>query len=295
MYVTPAPLASRLQLPPGPWSTLLDGLCARFPAIPRDVWLDRFERGKVLDASGSPLAANAAYRIGMEIRYFREVDNEPVIPFTETVLHIDDHLLVVDKPHFLPVTPAGIYVRQTLLARLVDRLGNPNIVPLHRIDRETAGLVMFSVNPRTRDAYQRLFRERRISKYYEALASPLPDGQFPCTYRSRIEKGEPFFRMQEVPGEPNSETHIDVLERGDARWRYALSPVTGRKHQLRVHMSALGAPIENDRVYPRLLNVSDVNFSQPLQLLAKRLVFVDPMTGEDRAFESRLTLQGVSP
>ena len=287
------PPPSRLQLPPGPWRTVLDGLCARFPAIARDVWLDRFARGRVLDAAGTPLTIDAPYRVGADIRYFREVADEVAIPFQETVLYADAHLVVADKPHFLPVTPAGGHVRETLLARLVQRLGNPDLVPLHRIDRDTAGLVLFSANPATRDAYQSLFRHRRIRKYYEALAPALPALSFPLVHASRLEKGEPFFRMREVDGAANSETRIDVIERGEECWRYALEPVTGRKHQLRVHMAALGAPILNDRVYPRLAS-ADIglrpDFARPLQLLARGLAFDDPLSGAERRFESSLRL-----
>lgn len=286
--------ASRLQLPPGPWRTVLEGLCARFPAIAREVWLERFARGRVLDAGGAALAADAPYRVGAEIRYFREVVDELAIPFEETVLHVDAHLVVADKPHFLPVTPAGAHVRETLLARLVQRLGNPDLVPLHRIDRDTAGLVLFSADPGSRDAYQSLFRLRRIHKYYEALAPALPGLSFPLVHASRLEQGEPFFRMREVDGAPNSETRIDVLERTDEAWRYALQPVTGRKHQLRVHMAAIGAPILNDRVYPRLASPGGegvpVDFTRPLKLLARTLVFDDPLTGIERRFESGLRL-----
>jgi len=282
--------ASRLQLPQGPWSTVLDGLCARFPGIDRVTWLDRFARGRVQDAAGRPLEPDLPYRAGMEVRYFREVHDEAPIHFEEGVLHMDAHLVVADKPHFLPVVPAGRYLRETLLARLVQRLGNPDLVPLHRIDRETAGLVLFSANPDTRDAYQRLFRERRIHKRYEAIAPPLPDLAFPHTHASRLEPGEPFFRMQEVDGPPNSETRITVLERGHAWWRYGLEPVTGRKHQLRVHMAALGAPIRHDRMYPDLIgdgdDLADAVSQDPLQLLAKSLEFVDPLSGGPRRFES---------
>ena len=278
--------ASHLQLPPGPWATVLDGLCARFPRIDRDTWLDRFARGRVQDDAGLPLMPDLPYRAGMEVRYFREVVDEGVIPFEERVLHVDAHLVVADKPHFLPVVPAGHFVRETLLARLVGRLGNTDLVPLHRIDRETAGLVLFSADPRTRDAYQSLFRERRIRKRYEAIAPPLPAVSFPCTRASRLERGEPFFRMQEMEGMPNSETRIDVLARGDVSWRYGLEPVTGRKHQLRVHMAALGAPIRNDRMYPELSEAEATGFSSPLQLLAKSLEFMDPLSGEPRRFES---------
>jgi tRNA pseudouridine32 synthase/23S rRNA pseudouridine746 synthase len=283
---------SRLQLPPGPWTTVLDGLCHRFPAIARDVWIDRFARGLVQAPNGTALPLDAPYRVGAEIRYFREVVDEAPIPFAETVLHADAQLVVADKPHFLPVTPAGGHVRETLLARLVRRLGNPDLVPLHRIDRDTAGLVLFSADIATRDAYQSLFRQRRIHKRYEAIAPALPALAFPLVHASRLEAGEPFFRMREVDGVANSQTRIDVLSRHGATWTYALEPVTGRKHQLRVHMAALGAPIRNDRLYPQLTAAATHDFTRPLQLLARELRFVDPLTGAERVFVSRLSLQG---
>lgn len=297
-----APVASRLQLPPGPWSTLLDCLCARFPAITRETWIDRFARGRVQDPAGMPLPPDAPHRPGAEIRYFREVTDEPAIPFEEAVLHADADLVVADKPHFLPVTPAGRFVGETLLARLVRRLGNPELVPLHRIDRDTAGLVLFSANAATRDAYQSLFRERRIRKRYEAIAPALPALSFPRVRESRLAAGEPFFRMQETAGAANSETRIDVIARSalvqredgvardDGLWTYALEPVTGRKHQLRVHMSALGAPILNDRLYPRLAPEAADDHAHPMKLLARALEFRDPVSGALRRFESRLKL-----
>jgi len=283
------PTPSRLQLPPGAWSTVLDCLCARFPAISRELWIGRFARGLVLDSDGTPLAIDAPYRVGAEIRYFREVLREPVIPFEETVLHADADLVVADKPHFLPVTPAGVYVRETLLARLVRRLGNPELVPLHRIDRATAGLVLFSANAATRDQYQSLFREHRIHKRYEAIAPGLPALSFPLIRASRLVAGEPFFRMQEVEGMPNSETRIAVIDSDGPLWRYALEPITGKKHQLRVHMTALGAPILNDAFYPRLSDTGD-DHARPLKLVARSLAFVDPLSGIERRFESRFVL-----
>ncbi|MEG3191847.1 pseudouridine synthase [Lysobacter sp. D1-1-M9] len=282
--------ASRLQLPPGPWATVLDGLCARFPAITRAAWLERFARGRVLDEAGRPIEADARYRVGAEVYYFREVVDEPRIPFAERIVHADAHLIVADKPHFLPVTPAGGFVAETLLARLVRRLGNPDLVPLHRIDRDTAGLVMFATDPRTRDRYQALFRERRIGKRYEAIAPALPLLRFPLVRCSRLVAGEPFFRMREVDGDANSETRVDVLQRGGALWRYALEPVSGRKHQLRVHMAGLGAPIANDAFYPELRERQADDFERPLQLLAQSLRFVDPLSGHERMFESRMAL-----
>lgn len=272
---------------------MLDGLCARFPAIARESWIARFAHGRVLDGNGYVLTIDTPYRVGMEVRYFREVVGEPVLPFAETVLYADAHLVVADKPHFLPVTPSGGHVRETLLSRLQRRLDNVDLVPLHRIDRDTAGLVMFSAHRGTRAAYQDLFRLRRIEKSYEALAPALQQHVFPMTYRSRIEPGTPFFRTQEVLGDANSETWIDVIERGPLTWRYELKPVSGRKHQLRVQMAALGAPIIGDALYPHLQERESGDYSQPLQLLAKSLVFVDPLSGEPRRFDSRFWLPAV--
>ncbi|MBA0282027.1 pseudouridine synthase [Stenotrophomonas maltophilia] len=287
-------LPSRLQLPPGHWPNLLEGLCARFPRIDRAQWQDRFARGRVQDVKGRALAPDMPWQVGLEIQYFREVADEPVIPFAETILHLDAHLLVADKPHFLPVTPAGGYVRQTLLARLVARTGNADLVPLHRLDRLTAGLVLFSTQPASRDAYQRLFRERRIEKTYEALAPALPGLEFPLQRHSRLAPGEPFFRMAEVPGEPNAHSRIELIEAEGPVWRYRLTPETGRKHQLRVHMAMLGAPIEGDDLYPQLRPRPDETVESPLQLLARGLAFDDPLSGERRRFSSqrRLCLPG---
>ncbi len=287
----PDPIAaSTLQLPPGPWATVLDALCAHFPQIGREQWMDRFARGRVQDAFGTPLAPDAPHRVGLCVRYFREVPDEAAIPFHETLLHVDMHLVVVDKPHFLPVTPAGGFVQETLLNRLVRKLGNPELVPLHRIDRHTAGLVLFSAHASSRAAYQSLFPARRIEKHYEAWAPPLPALAFPHVHRSRIERGEPFFRMREVDGAPNSETRVDVLERTPRHWRYALQPVTGRKHQLRVHMAGMGAPILHDPFYPDLPESVRDDHARPLQLLAKRLSFIDPLSGKAREFVSELEL-----
>lgn len=283
--------ASALQLPPGAWATVLDCLCERFPAVTRLQWLERMARGRVLDDAGEWVTPETPYRVGLEIHYYREVPDEPSIPFEDVILHADADVLVADKPHFLPVTPAGAHVHETLLGRLIRRTGNHALAPLHRIDRETAGLVLFSTSPLSRARYQALFPERRIEKYYEAIAPALPGIEFPCVRSSRMVAGEPFFRMQEIEGTANSETRIDVVARGDGRWRYALTPLTGRKHQLRVHMAAQGAPILNDGIYPSLVHRATGDFSAPLQLLAKRLSFIDPVSGVERSFTSTLRLE----
>jgi tRNA pseudouridine32 synthase/23S rRNA pseudouridine746 synthase len=279
---------SRIALPPGAWPSVLDFLCERFPAVSRDAWEDRMVRGLV-EAGGRLVDRLTPYRPGDVVTYRREVAAEPRIPFEETIVYQDDDLVVADKPHFLPVMPAGRYVEETLSVRLVRRLDNPDLVALHRLDRGTAGLVVFSARPSSRDAYTRLFRERAIAKTYEALAPPLPGLAFPLSRCSRIERGEPFFRTHEVEGPANATTHVDVIERGEGVWRYRLEPVTGRKHQLRVHMAGLGAPILGDPMYP-VLRDEVADFSEPMQLLARELSFIDPFTEEERRFLSLRSL-----
>lgn len=278
-------------MPAGSWPSLLDFLCAQFPAIGRDTWQSRCERGLVLDAAGNALAATANCRSGDRIHYFRELAHEPLIPFSETILYRDEHLLVADKPHFLPVIPSGRFVQQTLLVRLKKSTGIDTLSPIHRIDRDTAGLVMFSANPDTRDAYQALFRSRAVKKTYHAIAPLLQGHQWPLQYRSRLVEDEKFFRSREVPGDANSETLIRVLQEKDGMALYELQPVTGRKHQLRVNMASLGAAIINDRLYPLAQDCADGDFSKPLQLLAHSLAFADPLTGQPREFCSQLRLQ----
>ena len=282
--------ASRVRLPDGCWPSLLDFLDQRFADVGREVWAARLQQGRVSDADGVALAIDAPFVAGQLVCYYRELAVEAPIPFEATTLYRDEHLLVVDKPHFLPTMPAGRYVQQSLLVRLKRETGLADLVPLHRLDRATAGLVMFSINPQTRAAYSELFASRRIAKTYEALAPALRAGDFPLTRRSRIEAGEPFFLMRETGGVANAETTVTLLEtRGDIAL-YRLQPLSGRKHQLRVHMAALGAAILNDRWYPRLLSDADDDYTQPLKLLARSLLFDDPLTGEPRRFDSQRSL-----
>lgn len=282
--------ASSVQLPRGPWNTVLEFLEARFPEISLAEWWSRFERGLVVGDDGTPISADSVYVEGLNVHYYRELAEETVIPFEAEVLFQDEHLLVADKPHFLAVIPAGRFLQQTLLVRLKRAFGLEHLVPLHRIDRGTAGVVVFSKNPATRSAYQTLFPKREVEKFYEALAPALPEVSFPLTRTSRIEEGEPFFRMAEVDGTPNSETCIDVIATRGGLSLYGLRPVTGRKHQLRVHLAGLGAPILNDDFYPALREEAEDDFSRPLKLLARAIEFEDPITGQRRRFESRRSL-----
>ena len=285
---------SHKRLPAGPWETVLSFLDERFPGVQTDTWLARMEKGEVVDETGMRLNAESRYRVGASVFYYRELQAEKVIPFDERILHQDEHILVVDKPHFLPVIPAGRFLHETLLVRLKKQGSLEQIVPIHRLDRETAGVVVFSVNPKTRGRYVSLFQQRKVTKVYEALARaifPNPSMlSFPVTHRSRIVTGEPFFRMKEVPGAPNSETYVEVVRQMDDVTLYQLRPVTGRKHQLRLHLSALGIPIVNDKLYPAITVVKNDDFSTPLKLLAKSVCFQDPLTGQERYFESGRTL-----
>lgn len=277
---------SYLWLPPGDWRHLLAFLQDRFPDVAAAIWIARMSRGEVTDGAGARLRPDSPYRRGTCIFYYRELAGETPIPFEESILHQDDHLLVADKPHFLPVIPSGRFLHETLLVRLKKKTGLADLTPIHRLDRETAGVVIFSHNPVTRGAYQSLFQQRAVDKVYEALAGTLPDTAFPLTYCSRMVEGTPFFRMQESAGEPNSETRIEIAERRGAFTLYRLRPVTGRKHQLRVHLAALGIPIVNDAFYPDALPCKGDDVSRPLQLLARAISFRDPLTGDERYFES---------
>jgi len=268
-------------------------LVERFPGISQATWLARMQANEVVDEHGVQVTEASRYQRQLRVYYYRTLEAEPVIPFTEVVLYQDDHLLVVDKPHFLPVTPSGKYLQQTLLVRLKRSLGNDALTPIHRIDRETAGLVMFSVQVATRAKYTGLFAQRVVTKHYEAIVQwpEQPTGfDLPATYRSRLVQDDFFLRTQQVPGEANSETHLQLIETQGCRARLRLSPVTGRKHQLRVQCAAIGIPILNDRFYPALRAAADDDYAHPLQLLAKSLAFTDPLTGEPRSFTSPRSL-----
>ncbi|WP_050478019.1 pseudouridine synthase [Herbaspirillum rhizosphaerae] len=285
-----APSYLWLQQEPGLWEGvgMLAFLCARFPAISEAAWRQRMARGEVVNQQGEALTPMSPYRRGDCIFYYRDLDgSEEAIPFEETILHRDDHLLVVDKPHFVPVIPTGRFLHESLLVRLKKKTGLADLTPIHRLDRETAGVIIFSHNPDSRGAYQSMFQQRTMDKTYEALAGMLEGRDFPFVYRSRLVDADKFFLMREEEGEANSETHIDLIERRGERALYRLNPVTGRKHQLRVHMAALGVPIVNDNFYPHTVPAGAAdNYDTPLKLLARSIAFTDPLSGDVRYFES---------
>jgi len=281
---------SYIWLQKGTWKTVIEFLIQRFPEVGAELWQDRLQRGEVVDEAGKALTIASAYYWGQRIFYYRELSNETPIPFEEKILFQDQHILVVDKPHFLPVIPTGRFLHETLLVRLKNQLDMPSLSPIHRLDRETAGVMIFSTDQSSRGAYQSLFQQRSVTKEYQALAPHLPSYTAPFTYRSLMVPGTPFFRMQEIPGIPNSETHIEIIEQLGNISRYRLQPLTGKKHQLRVHLAALGCPIIHDAFYPTALPCKADDMSQPLQLLARSIRFIDPITNEERYFESQLTL-----
>lgn len=232
------------------------------------------------------------YEPGSYLWFHRDMPPEPAVPFPIGVVYRDEHLLVADKPHFLATTPRGSHVTQTALARLRDELDLPALSPAHRLDRLTAGLVMFSIRPEDRGAYQLLFQNRRVEKQYEALAPLDPELTLPRTLRSRIEKTRGVIAAAEIPGgEPNAETLVELAGSKGDTGRYRLTPHTGRTHQLRVHMNSLGLPILGDPVYPQVTDPDPLDFRRPLQLLARVLEFTDPITGIAHRLESRRTLE----
>jgi tRNA pseudouridine32 synthase/23S rRNA pseudouridine746 synthase len=282
---------SRVWLPHGPWKTLGDFFAFRFPMVSAESWADRMARGEVVDDLGVALSLSSPFRTGACVFYYRQRRDETVIPFDEKILFLNDQLLVVDKPHFVPVTPGGRFLRETLLARLKRSTNIDTLTPIHRLDRETAGVMMFSVDPSTRSLWQSLFRHQKVIKIYEAVAPFSESMSFPQEIRSCIVRGDKFFLMREIEAQANAFTTIEIIERHGRLALYRLYPRTGKMHQLRVHMNSLGIPILNDRFYPDALPPSADDFSAPLQLLARSLAFTDPLSGEYHLFESDFRLQ----
>ena len=301
--------ATRLHLPlTGEWDSIAEYVVDRFGHMDPEALRQRFDRGEMVTSDGSAVSRDAKIGSHEWIWYYREPPVEREIPFDVEIVHVDDDLVVIDKPHFLPTTPGGKFLQNSALVRMRNQLGNPDLSPIHRLDRATAGLLMFSARPQTRGAYQLLFENRIVQKTYEAvsLAHAAFDGthlagrEFPSTSRNHHETVRaPVTVLVDSKPDANSETLIELLgvgeSRGTDRGRQVihtlLKPHTGRMHQLRVHLAGLGAGILNDGFYPVLHPEVPDDFTRPLQLLARELEFVDPLTGEARHFQSRRTLQ----
>lgn len=305
--------ATRLRLPDeGPWETALDYMMHRWGHIDPQGIEDRFDAGEIVGEAGIALDRTTPMQDHTFIWYYRTLPPEARIPVELSILHQDDHLLVVDKPHFLPTTPGGTYIQESALVRLRNQLGLPDLIPMHRLDRMTAGILLLSTNPETRGKYQVLFEKRQVQKEYECVsaAEPAPGHpavDFPAVVRNRMTKSRSYLLAEVVDGEPNAETRIERLHTFDAggtvrgtdggpdvdaqrRALYRLEPHSGKTHQLRVHMASLGLGIVNDAFYPELLDKAPDNYAKPLQLLARGIRFVDPISGNPVEYRSRLEL-----
>ena len=282
--------ASKVYLQLSSARTVYAYLCQQFPHISAAEWQSRFQDGLVYDAHGQRLHIDSPFQAHTHCFYYRFLAHEVTVPFQHQILFENEDLLVVDKPHFLTMSPTGQYVQQTLLVRLKQQTGNEQLTPIHRLDRETAGVVLFSKQPASRGLYQQMFAERQVRKTYHAIAPFRADLSFPCTTRYRMEKGQPFYTMQVVDGVPNSETDIELLAHNGHLAKYLLKPVTGKQHQLRVHLNQLGIAILNDPFYPQVQHKTEDDFSAPLQLLAKDICFQDPISKAAMAFSSQFDL-----
>ncbi|OTG86068.1 pseudouridylate synthase [Acinetobacter sp. ANC 4558] len=285
--------ASKLYLPEiflQPTTTIFEYLCLQFTHISQHEWAQRFNEQLIFNDAGQILTTQSLYTANIHIFYYRFLSNEIHVPFQHIILFENDELIVVDKPHFLTMTPTGQYVQETLLVRLKQQTQNEHLTPIHRLDRETAGVVLFSKRPKTRGQYQQLFAERKVQKTYHAIAPFNPALKFPQQLSLRMEKGEPFYTMQVSEGISNSTTRISILEHNDQWAKYLLQPLTGKQHQLRVHLNHLGLAIQNDSFYPKVVHHSDHDFSAPLQLLAKKIEFQDPIHQKYLSFSSQQEL-----
>lgn len=259
---------------------LVDELERRFGAG----W--KVRAGEVFSPDGTVLDESTVLPAGSHVYLYRELPDEVVVPFDIPVLYRDDDIVVVDKPHFLATTPRGGHVTQTALVRLRRELDLPELAPAHRLDRLTAGVLLFTVRRELRGRYQTMFARGVVQKTYVAHAEGTPTIALPVTLRSRIVKHRGRLQAIEEPGEPNAGTRVESVGGG----LYRLTPRTGRTHQLRVHMASIGLPITGDPFYPSVTDVAPDDFGRPLQLLAQRLVFDDPVSGERREFVSRRAL-----
>ncbi len=272
------------------FKTVFEYLTVQFPHISKNEWQQRFDDLLIIDMNGQCLNTNSPFQANTHIYYYRFLAHEVHVPFQEKILFENDDLLVVDKPHFLTISPTGQYVQETLLVRLKKFTNNPDLTPIHRLDRETAGIVLFSKRPETRGVYQQMFAERKVNKIYHAIAPYHSNLEFPYSLSLRMDKGEPFYTMQVIEGKINSHTDIDILEHNSQWAKYLLKPSTGKQHQLRVHLNWLNIPIKNDPFYPTVCHKDDADFLQPLQLLAKEIHFTDPVTMQNYSFYSKFEL-----
>lgn len=238
--------------------------------------------GEVFSANGVALDERTEMPANSFVYHYRDLPDEVMVPFDVPVLYRDDTIVVVDKPHFLATMPRGSHIAQTALVRLRRDLDLPELSPAHRLDRLTAGVLLFTVRREVRGAYQTLFARGEVAKMYLAHSSAQPGLSAPQVISNRIIKRRGVLQAQIESGEPNAETFVEPLGAG----RYRLTPRTGRTHQLRLHMASLGVPIDNDPLYPNVIDVAPGDFTAPLRLVAHRLEFDDPLTGEHRRFVS---------
>jgi len=289
--------ASEITLPAvnNGWHTVLQFLCSQFPFISEAIWRQRIAAGKVYWFNGDTISADTPFMPSKRLCYYREVTAEPLIPFAHEILYQNEHIIVADKPHFLPVTPGGEYVNECLLARLQRDTGLTDIAPVHRLDRDTAGLVLFSLNAQSRAAYYQLFSAGTIYKQYQAVARLTKEAATAALpqhwqIKNRIEKSTPRFINAIVPGEVNAQSDISLVAKSGELGLFELTPHSGKTHQLRLHMLSLGMPILHDNYYPELKAKQAPQFEQPLQLLAKQLRFTDPLTQQPQQFSSKQQL-----
>jgi tRNA pseudouridine32 synthase / 23S rRNA pseudouridine746 synthase len=271
-------------------TNLFSYLCNHFPHISTNEWQQRFEDQLILDMHGQVLTIDHPYLANTHLYYYRFLTHEIYVPFQESILFENEDFIAVDKPHFLTISPSGQYIQETLLVRLKKTTNNPDLTPIHRLDRETAGIVLFSKCPQTRGLYQQMFAQRQVNKTYQAIAKFDSELSFPRSVDLRMEKGEPFYTMKVVDGKSNSYTEIDLIEHNQIWAKYLLKPSTGKQHQLRVHLNWLNIPIKNDPFYPRVQHKDAADFSQPLQLLAKKIQFLDPIRQVEYCFCSNYEL-----
>lgn len=280
--------------------TVLQFLQVRYAHVPAQRWLERVTAGEVHFEHGERVAPDTPYRRNCRVRYVKSQPQEPHIPFAVDVVYEDEHVVVASKPHFLPVVPGAEFVQESLVYRLRQRLQLPELTPAHRLDRDTAGLVLLCKQSAHRGLYQQLFQSRAVHKRYLAVVhlpsradtdpvAPSLIAADTC-WQHRLGPAAapaPWFAMAVHAGPANATTWVRACEPiAPQKALLCLEPVTGRKHQLRVQAAHMGYPLLHDRFYPHMQPKSPDNYAEPLQLLASELAFIDPICKKPMHFVS---------
>jgi len=270
--------------------TLVSHLASRYAHNPESSWRERIERGLV-KVDGATALPDERLRAGQRIIWARPPWEEPAAPLFYAVLHADSEVLAVAKPSGLPTLPGGGFLEHTLLNLVRRRF--PGASPVHRLGRGTSGVVLFSLSPETGRGLSKAWRERRVEKTYRALVEGSPPLD---TFTVEVPIGPvshpALDSIHAASAEGKSaKSEVRVIERREGASLVEVRIVTGRPHQIRIHMAACGHPLAGDPLYAAggglNLNSAALPGETGYRLHAWKLSFPHPRTGARCEVECR--------